>query len=95
MPLQVFNGDGPSAAELAATLHVRDRSGGWSSGGRAARRIAGAIPLLMPLEVAGHLPGMDRLMDLGYRAVATNRGAISRVLRLDSCAPRLQRIGPG
>jgi hypothetical protein len=49
--------------------------------------------MLMPLGAAGHLPGVERLMDLAYRAVANNRGPISRVLRLDSCAPRLRRIG--
>jgi hypothetical protein len=38
---------------------------------------------------------MEPLMDLAYRAVANNRGPISRVLRLDSCAPRLRRIGSG
>jgi hypothetical protein len=38
---------------------------------------------------------MGPLIDLAYRAVANNRGPISRVLRLDSCAPRLRRIGSG
>ena len=49
----------------------------------------------MPLGATGHLPGMERLMDLAYRAVADNRGGISRVLGLDSCGARLRRTGPG
>jgi predicted DCC family thiol-disulfide oxidoreductase YuxK len=93
-PLQAFVGDGPSQDQLRASLHVRDARGNWERGGRAARRIAAAIPVLMPLSAAARLPGMKRLVDATYIAVANNRASISRVLRLDSCAPRLRRIGP-
>ena len=93
-PLQAFEDDHPTRDELAATLHVRDRSGRWARGGDAARRIAEAVPVLMPLGVAGHLPGMRRVMDAAYRSVANHRGAISRVLGLETCVPGL-RAGTG
>lgn len=90
VPLQAFAAAGadaaPSASTLLAALHVRDAAGRWSRGGDAARRIAGAVPVLVPLALAAHLPGGSWLAERAYRLVAANRHRISRVLDLDRCA---------
>lgn len=92
-PLQSFAateaGD-PSLAALSDRLHVRDDDGSWASGGGAMIRLAAEIPLLAPLALVGGLPGVEVLVDAGYRLVADHRGAISRWLRLDRC-----RFEPG
>ena len=83
VPLQRFirsaHGD-PTSRELRAVLHVRDAGGGWERGGRAAMRIASVLPLLAPLAVVGHAPGMPGVVDKAYGLVARNRRLISRVL---------------
>ena len=90
MPLQGYAEAQPTRQELLAKLHVRDGSGGWSHGGAAALRIAAAVPVLQPLALLGHLPGVPDILDVAYRAVADNRQTISRVLGLESCAVHLR-----
>lgn len=67
------------------TLHARDRDGQWLRGGAACLRIAAALPLLMPLALAGRLPFAAALVERGYQVVARNRHRLSRVLRLENC----------
>lgn len=88
VPLQAFptSPTSPDRSALEAELHVRDALGRWFSGGAAMRRIAAEIPLLAPLAVLGSLPGVDRLVDRGYRVVAAHRGRIGRWLGVDRCA---------
>ena len=82
-PLQQFrprsSGD-PSRRELIRALHVRDSHGRWHRGGYAALRIAGVIPILVPLSLVGRLPGLDGPVESAYRLVADNRHAIGRLL---------------
>jgi len=83
VPLQSFirsaHGD-PTRRELRSALHVRDEGGSWERGGGAALRIASVIPVLAPLAVVGHAPGMRGLVGGAYALVARNRRLISRVL---------------
>ena len=91
VPLQSFvAAPGPSQADLLEALHVRGASGRWSRGGAASLQIASAIPLLVPLAIAGRLPGMGWLAERAYRFVAGHRQAISGLLDLDRCAPELR-----
>lgn len=87
-PLQGFvptaAGD-PGRGELEAALHVRDERGDWHAGGDAALQIARVVPALAPLALVGRLPGMDRVAEKAYEAVARNRHAISGWLGLDRC----------
>jgi predicted DCC family thiol-disulfide oxidoreductase YuxK len=94
VPLQSFTGDRPTRDELLGTLHVRDRAGRWSRGGEAALRIAGVVPVLVPLAILGKLPGAGRVADGAYGLIARNRGTIGRLMRLDRCVPGL-RVAPG
>ena len=83
VPLQSFvrsAGGDPTGRELRSALHVRDEGGRWERGGRAALRIASVVPVLAPLAVVGHAPGMQGLVDRAYVLVARNRRLISRVL---------------
>jgi len=85
VPLQGFipSADGdPSGRDLRSVLHVRDEGGRWERGGRAALRIASVIPVLAPLAVVGHAPGMQGVVDGAYALVARNRRLISRLLRI-------------
>jgi predicted DCC family thiol-disulfide oxidoreductase YuxK len=75
----------PAGAELEAALHVRDERGTWHAGGEAALEIARVVPALAPLALVGRLPGMGRVADVAYEAVAANRHAISGWLGLDRC----------
>jgi predicted DCC family thiol-disulfide oxidoreductase YuxK len=87
VPLQSFVAEpGPSRAELLEALHVRDTSGRWFRGGAAALRIASAIPILLPLAIAGRLPGMPWVAERAYQFVASRRHVISGLLGLDRCA---------
>jgi predicted DCC family thiol-disulfide oxidoreductase YuxK len=87
VPLQSFVAEpGPASAELLEALHVRDGAGRWARGGAAALRIASVIPVLMPLAIAGRLPGMAGVAERAYRFVAGRRHVISRLLDLDRCA---------
>jgi len=70
----------PTRRELIRALHVRDIQGRWHRGGEAALRIAGAIPILVPLSLFGRLPGMDGPIEAAYGLVADNRHAIGRLL---------------
>ena len=87
--------EAPTVEELRATLHVRDEDGRWSRGGAAALRIAGALPLLVPLALAGQLPGLAWLAERSYDAVAAHRGAISHALGLERCAIGLKPAADG
>ena len=91
VPLQAYAEAEPSHAALARELHVRDGAGRWWRGGRAALRIAGAIPMLVPVSLLGRLPGMRGAVDAAYRFVADRRPIISRALRLEDSARRLRR----
>ena len=85
VPLQSFirSADGdPTRRELRSALHVRDEGGRWERGGRAALRIASVLPVLAPLAVVGHAPGMRGVVDGAYALVARNRRLISRLLRI-------------
>jgi predicted DCC family thiol-disulfide oxidoreductase YuxK len=97
VPLQGYepSSGGPSLADVMAELHVRDDRGRWSRGGAAVIRIAEAVPLLVGVALVGRLPGARGLVDRGYRLVADHRGEISRVLRLDRCAPSLRTLRGG
>jgi len=91
VPLQSFaTSPGPSRAELLDALHARDAFGRWTHGGAAALRIAAAIPLLLPLSIAGRLPGMTWVAERAYRFVASRRQVISGLLDLDRCALELR-----
>jgi predicted DCC family thiol-disulfide oxidoreductase YuxK len=70
----------PAPRELLRSLHVRDGRGGWTRGGEAALRVAGVVPVLVPLALIGRLPGMRMPVEHAYRLVADNRLGISRVL---------------
>jgi len=88
VPLQGAVGDFeemPSRHDLLEALHVRDRAGRWERGGTACLRIAGAVPLLSPLAVAGRLPLVQRWVEALYRLVAHNRHRLGRLLGLDGC----------
>ena len=82
-PLQRFqphsSGD-PSRRELNRALHVRDMGGRWHRGGEATLRIAGAVPILVPLSLLGRLPGLHGPVEAAYRLVADHRHAIGRLL---------------
>ena len=84
VPLQAASilPDAPSRKKLEASLHVRNSDGDWVRGGAACLRIAGALPLLMPLALAGRLPFAMGLIEHGYQAVARNRDRLSRLLGL-------------
>jgi predicted DCC family thiol-disulfide oxidoreductase YuxK len=90
VPLQAYDDAEPTRRELEAELHVRDGAGRWSRGGDAALRIAGAVPVLVPLAIIGRLPGMRRVARAAYRLVAEHRPAISRAFGLESSADRLR-----
>ena len=84
----------PELAQLAAqrdlseVIHVVGPSGGVRAGGGAMLEILDALPggwLLRPWAL---LPGVERLVDVGYRAVARRRGHFSRILaRVGSGVP--------
>jgi predicted DCC family thiol-disulfide oxidoreductase YuxK len=82
-PLQRFqprsSGD-PSRRELIRALQVRDVQGRWYRGGDACLRIAGVVPILVPLSLVGRLPGMHGPVEAAYRLVADHRHAIGRLL---------------
>jgi predicted DCC family thiol-disulfide oxidoreductase YuxK len=76
----------PELAALAATrdlhevIHVIRPDGGVRAGGGAMLEILDALPggwLLRPWALA---PGVERVVDLGYRSVARRRGLFSAAL---------------
>ena len=75
----------PPIDTLLATLHAGNPADGWSTGGAAAMRLARAIPILRSLAWAGSLPGFRRLVEPGYRLLATNRDSIGRLVGADRC----------
>jgi predicted DCC family thiol-disulfide oxidoreductase YuxK len=81
-PLQRFqprsSGD-PDRRELIRALHVRDVEGRWYRGGDACLRIAGVVPILVPLSLVGRLPGLHGPVEAAYRLVADHRHAIGRL----------------
>ena len=76
----------PARAELDSALHVRDERGKWHSGGDAVLEVARVIPTLGPLALLARLPGMRRLANAAYDAVARNRQPIGQWLGVDRCA---------
>jgi predicted DCC family thiol-disulfide oxidoreductase YuxK len=90
VPLQAYADGEPAHAAMARELHVRDGAGRWWRGGGAALRIAGAIPVLVPLSLTGGLPGIRGVVDLAYRFVADHRPFISHALRLEDSARLLR-----
>jgi predicted DCC family thiol-disulfide oxidoreductase YuxK len=82
-PLQRFRprtSADPARRDLIRALHVRDGQGRWHRGGDAALRIAGVVPILVPLSLLGRLPGLHGPVESAYRLVADNRHAIGRLL---------------
>lgn len=77
--------DQPPRAQLIDMLHARDAEGGWFKGAAASVEIARRVPLLRPLGWYARLPMAMPVLDLMYRAFATNRHAISRMLGLKAC----------
>jgi predicted DCC family thiol-disulfide oxidoreductase YuxK len=65
-----------------------DGDGRWYVGAAAAVEIARRIPLLWTISVVAKLPLAMPVLDLLYRAIADNRQAISRLLRLEVCRVR-------
>lgn len=80
--------DAPPEGVLLETMHVRSRDGRWERGGAALLRIAGAVPVLRPLAVAGRVPLVRWGFEAWYRVVARNRHRLGRVLGLDGCTYR-------
>ncbi|MEP7082915.1 MAG: DCC1-like thiol-disulfide oxidoreductase family protein [Chloroflexota bacterium] len=78
-------GDTPPDDVLLERMHVRDEAGRWESGGAALIRIAGLVPVLRPLAVAGRLPPVRWSFEAWYRIVARNRHRLGRLLGLDGC----------
>ncbi len=76
--------DAPSQARLVESLHIRDRSGRWFSGGEAWLHIADRIPALRPLALIGRLPLARPVVDVAYRLIAANRHRISRLIGDDA-----------
>lgn len=72
--------DAPSQVRLVESLHVRDVSGQWFSGGEAWLRISDVVPALRPLGLIGRLPWGRPVVDLAYRWIAANRHRISRLV---------------
>jgi predicted DCC family thiol-disulfide oxidoreductase YuxK len=77
--------------DLAATLHVVDASGAWTSGGAAVLWILESLPPLRPLARLARLPIVGRLIEPAYRVVADHRGRLSRLL---GAACRVPGAGP-
>ena len=85
VPLQRFvasTSDDPTARALMRSLHVRDGADRWFSGGRAALKVAAAVPMLVPISILGRLPGMRGPVEAAYQLIADNRQAIGRLLRI-------------
>ncbi|MEO8638432.1 MAG: DUF393 domain-containing protein [Chloroflexota bacterium] len=75
----------PSLPAMRAALHAGDPAGGWSIGGEASLRIAEAIPALRTLAIVGRLPLLNRLVEPGYRFLASRRDRIGRLVGADRC----------
>jgi predicted DCC family thiol-disulfide oxidoreductase YuxK len=80
--------DAPPEHVLLESMHVRDNAGRWERGGAAVLRIAGVVPILRPLAVAGRLPLVRLGVEAWYRAIAHNRHRLGRLLGLDGCTYR-------
>jgi len=80
--------DAPPEDVLLVRIHVRDEAGRWERGGAAVLRIAGVLPVLRPLAVAGRLPLMGYVVEAWYRVVSRNRHRLGRLLGLDGCTYR-------
>ena len=81
----------PTQEELLAVMHVVDGAGRWDRGGAACLRIADAIPALRPLAMVGRLPFAGLAVEWLYVLAAHNRGRLSRLLGVESCAHRARR----
>ena len=91
LPLQraaTYLDDAPPQATLLDQIHVRDEAGRWHRGGTALLRVAGVVPILRPLAVAGRIPPVRWVFEAWYRVVARNRHRLGRLLGLDGCTYR-------
>ncbi len=87
--------EAPPVSSLLATLHVGSPADGWWTGGAAAMRLAREIPVLRTLAWVGSLPGFSRLVEPGYRLLATHRDRIGRLVGADRCQFRGDGDGTG
>ena len=78
----------PAYDELMDALHAVDGDGHWFVGAAAAVEVTRHVPLLRPISVIAKLPLAMPILNILYRAIADNRRAISRLLRLDVCQVR-------
>lgn len=78
----------PPSDELMEALHAVDTDGNWFVGAAAAVELSRHVPLLSPISVIAKLPLGMPVLNVLYRAVADNRQAISRLLRLHVCQVR-------
>ena len=75
----------PSQEQMLASMHVVDAEGRWAAGGEAFLRIAGLVPVLLPLALVGRLPLLRSLVQPLYELVAANRHRLSRLLGDVAC----------
>jgi predicted DCC family thiol-disulfide oxidoreductase YuxK len=80
--------DAPSQDRLLASMHARDASGHWFTGGAAWLQIAHLVPLLRPLGMVAELPVIRSLVEPAYTLVARNRDRISHLMGDDRCVVR-------
>lgn len=77
--------DAPPKGVLLERMHVRDDAGRWERGGAALIRIAGVVPVLRPLAIAGRVPFVRLGFEAWYWVVARNRHRLGRLLGVDGC----------
>ncbi|NWG17932.1 MAG: DUF393 domain-containing protein [Chloroflexi bacterium] len=67
-------------------MHADPGDGRLLGGFEGARRLLHDLPLVWPLWLIFHLPGMNRLGEQVYRFVARRRYQINRLLGAQTCA---------
>jgi predicted DCC family thiol-disulfide oxidoreductase YuxK len=78
-------------AAARASLQVVTASGDRLDGARAVLAVLRTVPLLAPLTLAYHLPGVPRLAEAGYALVARNRFHILGRIALAPCDETCRR----
>lgn len=78
----------PRVQDLLETLHARDLRGQWLTGADAWLGIAGAVPILRPIAIAGRVPIGRWWVGALYEVVARNRHRLSTLLGLERCTYR-------
>lgn len=76
---------GPSYASLMDRMHGRMPDGTWIEGVEVFRQMYAAVGF-GPLVALSRLPGLSRLLDLGYRLFARNRLRLTGRCVDDVCA---------